>query len=412
MFPQVREGVTVAFSALRTNKLRSALTMLGVVIGVTTVMAMASIVEGIQSQIMNAVNTAAPNTFYVFRYWTTSPVNPDNPPYEIRIRPALQETDVTAIKQVREITYASLWVQIRARMEYQGVRTQLLEVWGADERYLEVTGGTLIRGRLFSRAEVNSGAPVLVIDAKVAERLFGQVDPMGRFVRVQGRPLQIVGILEPPENIFEPPGAERGGVIPYRTARAGFRYDELMGTVIALRAYPSVPIDQAQDLVISALRRVRGLRPGVPNTFDLITQDQILDLVNQLTSAFFAVMIALSGVALMVGGIGVMAIMMVSVTDRTREIGLRKALGARRSEILWQFLVEAATLTLLGGLIGILCGLGAGELLKRVLDIQAVVPLWSAAVAAAVSVAIGLAFGLYPANRAARMDPVEALRHE
>jgi putative ABC transport system permease protein len=144
----------------------------------------------------------------------------------------------------------------------------------------------------------------------------------------------------------------------------------------------------------------------------MMTQDQVLDLMGQLTSAFFAVMIALSGVALMVGGIGVMAIMMVSVTDRTREIGLRLAVGARRREILWQFLVEAATLTLMGGLLGIAFGLLAGEVIKRVIALEARVPLWSAVVAALVSVGIGLVFGMYPANRAARMDPVEALRHE
>jgi putative ABC transport system permease protein len=164
--------------------------------------------------------------------------------------------------------------------------------------------------------------------------------------------------------------------------------------------------------VTVALRRARNLRPATPNTFDLISQDQILEVVGNLTSYFFIAMVSLSSVALLVGGIGVMAIMMVSVTDRTTEIGLRKALGATRREILWQFLVEAATLTLLGGLLGIVFGLAAGELLKQVLRLQSGVPLWSAALACAVSIGIGLAFGLYPANRAARMDPVEALRHE
>ena len=412
MLRHLQEGVTIALDSLRTNKLRSALTILGVVIGVATVMTMASIIEGIETQIMNAVNTAAPNTFYVFRHFATSPVDPTNPPYEVRIRPVLRETDVEAIRQVPEISYASLWIQVRARVEYQGERSQTLEIWGADERYMEITGGTLVRGRFFTRSEMNAGAPVVVLEDQLAERLFGRLDPLGKYVRIGGRPLMVVGLLKPPENIFAPPGQERGGIMPYRTAKTEFNYDNVMGMVIAVRAQASVPIGRAEDLVTVAIRRARGLKPGAPNTFDLLTQDQILNLVSQLTSAFFAVMIALSGVALMVGGIGVMAIMMVSVTDRTKEIGLRKAVGARRGEIMWQFLFEAATLTLLGGILGIVIGMLAGEVIKRVISLEARVPLWSAVVAAIVSVAIGLVFGLYPANRAARMDPVEALRHE
>jgi len=212
--------------------------------------------------------------------------------------------------------------------------------------------------------------------------------------------------------VWQPPGAELGALIPYQTGRRNITYDETNSLFIAARPRPGVDPIRAQDLATIALRRHRGLRPGQPNNFDMLTQDQLLSTVDSLTSAFFLVMIALSGVALMVGGIGVMAIMMVSVTDRTREIGLRKALGATRVEILGQFLIEAATLTLLGGLVGILFGLLSGEVLKLVLGIDAVVPLWSALVAACVSVVIGLVFGLYPANRAARMDPVEALRHE
>ena len=412
MFRHVEEGVRIAFDALRTSKMRSALTILGVVIGVTTVMTMASIVEGIRSQILNAMNAAAPNTFYVFRWFRGAPVNPENPPYEVRIRPVLRESDVEALQALPEIAYASLWIQVVARFEFQGEETQTMEIWGADDGYMDVTGWTLVRGRFFTRSELNAAAPVVVLDSDVADRLFGQLDPMGRYVRLGGRPLLVVGIIQAPENIFQPPGRAHGGVIPYRTARTSYDYDNVQGMVIAVRGHPTISIDRAQDLVTVALRRVRGLRPGMPNTFDLMTQDQILSLVGQLTSAFFAVMIALSGVALIVGGIGVMAIMMVSVSDRTREIGLRKAVGARRVEILWQFLFEAATLTFMGGLLGIVTGLLSGEVIKRVISLEARVPLWSAVVAALVSVGIGLVFGLYPANRAARMDPVEALRHE
>jgi len=413
MLGHVREGILIAFDSLRANKLRSALTILGVVIGVSTVMAMASIVQGIQTQIFSAINAAAPNTFYVMRFnFTTQPMDPNNPPYEIRIRPPMRESDMEAVKRLDEIGYASLWVQVLGRIEYQGERTQRMELWGADDRYLEVLGGTLLRGRLFTRSELNSGAPLFVLDSEVADRLFGAADPIGKYVTVGGRALQVIGIFKKPDNMFEPPGQQRGGVMPYRMARSGYTVDEYNGIILCVRPRGWVPVDQAQDLVTVALRRARGLRPGMPNTFDILTQDQLLSLITTLTSAFFAVMVALSGVALMVGGIGVMAIMMVSVTDRTREIGLRKALGARRVEILWQFLVEAATLTLMGGLLGIVFGLLAGEVLKRVLAIQASVPLWSAGVAALVSIAIGLIFGLYPANRASVMDPVEALRHE
>jgi putative ABC transport system permease protein len=195
-------------------------------------------------------------------------------------------------------------------------------------------------------------------------------------------------------------------------AKHAFNYSDTNDLFIVVLGRSGISVTEAKDQATVALRRTRGLRPSMPNTFDFITQDQILDVIDQLTSMFFLVMTAISSVALLVGGIGVMAIMMVSVTDRTREIGLRMACGATRKEILWQFLVEAATLTLIGGLIGILFGLGVGELVKRVLEMQSGVPLWSAVVAAMVSIGIGLVFGMLPANRASRMDPVEALRHE
>ncbi|HEU4588929.1 MAG TPA: ABC transporter permease [Gemmatimonadales bacterium] len=407
----VREGVSIAFSTLRTNKLRSALTILGVVIGVATVMTMASLVQGIRQQIFNAIETAGPTVFYVIRYFSQTPVNPDRLPYEVRIRPVLATSDAEAIRRIPEIGYVGMWVQVFQRIEYQGARTQQITLFGADDGYMQVQGGTLLRGRFFSRAEL-TGEPVIVLESNVADRLFGRIDPLGRVVRVGGKALRVIGIYEKPGNIFEPPGQETGGVVPFETARQNFRYDETNALFIAVKPRSGVPVSTAQDLVTATLRRARNLRPGMPNTFDLITQDQILAVVGKFTSYFFLAMVSLSSVALLVGGIGVMAIMMVSVTDRTREIGLRKALGATRREILWQFLVEAATLTSLGGFVGIAFGLLMGELLKLALRIDASPPLWSAALAVMVSVAIGLSFGLYPANRAARMDPVEALRHE
>ena len=407
----VGEGAAIALDSIRANKLRSALTILGVVIGVTTVMAVASLVQGIRRQIFNAIEVAGPTTFYVIRYFSQTPVNPDRLPYEVRIRPVLQRSDAEAIRRLPEVRYAGIWAQVMQKIEYQGVRTQQVIVFGADDRYMDIQGGTLLRGRFFSRSEL-AGEPVIVLESSVADRLFGRLNPLGKQVRVGGVSCRVIGIFEKPSNIFEPPGQATGGVVPFATARESFQYDETNALFVAVKPRSGVGVESAMDAVTVALRRVRNLRPGDPNTFDLITQDQILDVVGNFTSYFFLAMVALSSVALLVGGIGVMAIMMVSVSDRTKEIGLRKAMGATRREVLWQFLVEAATLTLVGGALGILFGLGAGALLKALLSLESAVPLWTIALACGVSIAIGLVFGLLPANRAARMDPVEALRHE
>lgn len=345
------------------------------------------------------------------RFFSQTPLNPDNLPAEVRARPVLNRRDATAVARSEEIAYAGLWIQLFSRVTHGAAHTQSVTIFAADDHYMDIQGGTLLRGRLFSPAELH-GAPVIILEAEVADHLFGQEDPLGKYVRAGGQELRVIGIFQKPGNIFEPPGQATAGVIPFETGYQRFHYDETNALFIAVRPRPGVDPAVARDAAIVALRRTRGLRPAAPNSFDLITQDQILETVGNLTGIFFLVMVALSSVALLVGGIGVMAIMMVSVTDRTREIGTRKALGATRRMILWQFLVEAATLTLSGGVFGILLGLLTGEILKRVLAIEASVPIWSALLACGVSVIIGLVFGVIPANRAARMDPVEALRHE
>ncbi len=407
----IGEGLAVAAANLRANKLRSFLTILGVVIGVATVMIMASLVDGVRTQVFNALNAATPNAFYVMRFFSQTPLNPQNLPYEVRIRPVVDEEDAAAIRRADDIRHAGLWLQSMVRIEYRDQRSQNVWVLGADDAYMEIKGGTVAQGRFFTEAELH-GAEVAVLEQEMARRLFGQTNPIGETVKIGGRPFRVVGIWQQPDNVFQPPGFTIGAIVPYEVAKHSFRYSDTNDLFIVVVGRSGIPVTEAEDQATVALRRERGLRPGMPNTFDFITQDQILDTMNSLTSMFFLVMTAVSSVALLVGGIGVMAIMMVSVTDRTREIGLRMACGARRREILWQFLVEAASLTLLGGLLGILIGLSSGQLLKRLLNMVSGVPIWSAVLATLVSIGIGLAFGLLPANRAARMDPVEALRHE
>jgi putative ABC transport system permease protein len=411
-FTDLGENVSLAFNALRVAKLRSALTILGVVIGVSCVMAMASIVRGIQDQILNTLEIAGPSTFYVLKVFSQTPLNPENLPKWVRIRPDLTQAEAERIATLPEVQYASLWGQVLNRVEYGGTRTGVGIITGADEGYTEIYGGELIAGRWFTRSEQASGAAVIVLDSDVALRLFGQLNPLDKTVRVGGRPARVVGIYQAASNIFEPPGQEQFAIVPFRMLDHQFTIDRTNALVIPVKPRPGVSVQDAQGAVTVALRELRRLRPADRNSFDLLTQDQILDLFNKLSGAFFLVMMALSAVGLLVGGIGVMAVMMISVTERTREIGIRKAVGATRRDILQQFLIEAMTLTGAGGVAGIIVGLLVGRVANLAMNIDAIPPLSMTVAAIAVSVGIGIIFGLLPARRAARLDPIEALRHE
>ena len=408
----IRSNVAIALDTLRANKLRSGLTILGVVIGVATVMMMAAIVQGIKDQIVRTLEIAGPTTFYVVKVFSQTPVDPNNLPAYIRIRPDLAEAEARRIKDLPEVAYAAIWGQAQGRLEYKWERTQNLLIQGADQGFVEIQGGDLVDGRWFTGPELGSGAAVAVLEEDAARKVFGRENPIGKTVQIGGRPAQVIGMYQKAGNIFEPPGQNIGAIIPYQMLDHQFQLDKTNAVFIPVKPKKGVTAAQAQEAVTIALREMRRLRPADRNSFDLITQDQILDTFNKITGVFFLVMIVLSSVGLMVGGIGVMAIMMVSVTNRTREIGVRKALGATQREILLQFLVEAATLTGIGGVIGIVVGLTLGRLVTMFMDIDAGVPVTLTIVAVTVSVGIGIVFGMLPARRAARLDPIEALRHE
>ena len=409
---RIQSNVQIALDTLRANKLRSALTILGVVIGVSTVMTMAAIVQGIQGQIVRTIEIAGPTTFYVVKVFSQTPVNPGRLPKWIRVRPDLVEAEAQRIRQLPEISYAAIWAQANGRLSYEAQRTQNLLIVGADDRYQEIQGGELIDGRWFTPAELASGASVVVIDENAARKLFGRESVLDKTIKIGGRPVKVIGLYAQPGNIFSPPGQDIGAVVPYAMLDHQFTIDKTNALYIPVKPKKGVTTADAQEAVTIALREMRRLHPADKNNFDLITQDQILDMFNKITGVFFLVMIVLSSVGLLVGGIGVMAIMMVSVTSRTREIGIRKALGATRREILFQFLIEAATLTGLGGVLGILIGLAFGRIATLAMKIDAAVPLGLTIIAVMVSVSIGLIFGMLPAQRAAKLDPIDALRYE
>lgn len=408
----IRNNVSIAIDTLRANKLRSGLTILGVVMGVSTVMAMAAIVQGIKEQIVRTIEIAGPTTFYVVKVFSQTPINPDRLPAWIRIRPNLSEDEARRIQTLPEVSYAAIWGQTQGRLEYNGVRTQNLLINGADDRFVEIQGGELVEGRWFTRPEMVSGASVVVLEEDAARKVFGAESMLDKTVHLGGRPMRVIGIYQKAANIFEPPGQAIGAIIPYATLDHQFFLDKTNAVFIPVKPRKGVTAADAQEAVTIALREMRNLRPAEKNTFDLITQDQILDTFNKISGVFFLVMIVLSSVGLMVGGIGVMAIMMVSVTNRTREIGVRKAVGATQREILLQFLVESATLTGIGGMIGIIVGLTLGRLITTFMNIDAGVPVLLTVIAVSVSVGIGIVFGMIPARRAARLDPIEALRYE
>jgi putative ABC transport system permease protein len=409
---RIKSNVQIALDTLRANKLRSALTILGVVIGVSTVMTMAAIVQGIQDQIVRTIEIAGPTTFYVVKVFSQTPVNPDRLPKWIRVRPDLVEAEAERIRQLPEISYAAMWAQSNGRISYEAQRTKNVLIVGADDRYQEIQGGELLDGRWFTPAELASGSNVVVLDENVARKLFGREAVLDKSIKVGGRPAKVIGLYAQPGNIFSPPGQDIGAIVPYAMLDHEFTIDKTNALYIPVKPKPDVTTADAQEAVTIALREMRRLHPADKNNFDLITQDQILDTFNKITGVFFLVMIVLSSVGLLVGGIGVMAIMMVSVTSRTREIGIRKALGATRREILFQFLIEAATLTGFGGVLGILIGLSFGRLATLAMKIDAAVPVGLTVVAVVVSVSIGLIFGILPAQRAAKLDPIDALRYE
>ena len=404
------EGVGIALASLRAHKLRAGLTILGVAIGVTMVMVIGALISGFNKGVSDELRSLGPQTFYVGRYWGgTGDEDPEDPnPW--RRRPPLTLEEATRLEELPTIKFVVVDENAAADIEFEGRRLSTISIQGRDADWPKIEGGDLHPGRSFSEFEDRSNSQVVVLNDELVEQLFGERDPIGRRIRIAALPFEVIGVYNAPPELFGQP-AEAEAIIPYGTLVKHVPYWHGWLDLFVIPE-DTVPVDRAIDDVTVALREMRLLRPAEPNNFDVVTQDRYLEAVDNITRLARILMFALSSVGLMVGGIGVVAIMMISVTERTREIGVRKALGATRREILWQFLVEAATLTLVGGVVGMVVGGGVSLLIAVTTSVPTYVPLGSVVAALGVAIVTGIVFGIYPATQAARLDPVEALRYE
>jgi len=418
--PAPRSGVTLdtlrmAFDNLRAHRLRSALTVFGVVIGVLVVVVVSAILTGMRRNVIEAVEEYGTNNIFAF-HLTTGPQLGPRDRAEFRRKP-LRPEDGRAVRElapaVADVAHcAFVWLDDRT-ITYGREKYRRASLQAVSANWAEVTNLSLREGRFVAEADDEHRRSVLVIGHNVAQALFGALGrASGREVRFAGRPFTVIGVLEKRKGGFMGENEDDNAVfMPYRTGRivAPRSSDWLMLVIRARSGELPAALDQAEDV----LRRRRGVRANQPSNFDLSTADRIIQQFDGITAAIGLIAIAISSVSLLVGGIGVMNIMLVSVTERTQEIGVRKALGARRGDIVRQFLFEAIALTLSGGVVGVLLAVLTSRLLLWLLpSLPSQIPPWAVVAGLTVSIGVGLGFGVWPARRAAALDPVEALRYE
>lgn len=414
-FAMTFEGVKMALESLKANKVRAALTISGVAVGVFVVVAMGATVHGIRQSFQSDMDEFGTSTFQVRR--RNPGFNNCNPTQDCPDRrfPGVSLAEWRAIQQLPEVESAMAWLFGQGTVTY---RDRIVKNVGYDAQsteWIRTDQADIDPGRTFTESEHDAAALVTLVNAKLAEELFGDSDPIGKEIDLDGTRFTVIGVYHTKAGFLKSldgrgPDTPRM-VLPMMTA---WRRLDVWRRSMMLMVKPQATVsrDDAMDAVTATLRGMRGLRPSQINSFYLVGQDKMMETFNQLFGAIFMVGLGLSAVGLLVGGVGVVAIMMISVTERTREIGVRKALGATRGIILWQFLVEAATLTTLGALIGLLLGGMLAWVIRANSTIPASVPV-GAIVASLLGAALtGIAFGMLPATRASKLDPVEALRHE
>jgi putative ABC transport system permease protein len=404
------DTIAMALDTLRTNLLRSALTLLGIVIGTFTVVAMMSLTEGLRLKIQNDFTVLGAGAFQVSRFPAVVMGDVDWRKYERR-QPITRDQG-EALQNLPHVRYVSVeeWGEATWTVStpYRATR-QTIQIGGVGPEAEAAHGGQAAQGRFIATTDVLLGRRVAFLGADVADVLFPGQEAVGQQVRVRGASFEVIGVAQRMGAIF---GESKDGFVclPWTA------YDIVMGkqrdTQLVVGAIAPEETSRAIDEVTAALRRVRGVRPYEESDFEIFTNDTLSSLVDNLAAVVGAATFGVCALALLVGGIGIMNIMLVSVTQRTREIGVRMALGARRRRILAQFLVEAVVLSALGGLLGVALGAGVAVLAREVKQVPASIPAWAVIVSLATACGAGLLFGIYPAARASRLDPVEAMRTE
>jgi putative ABC transport system permease protein len=406
------EGVGIALDSLKSNRVRAALTILGVAVGVFVVVVISAAIHGINASVARDFEKAGPKTFFLSRYPITfEACDGTDDTCKWRHNPHFNPSDARMLNALPTILAAEAQLGLGKEVRYHDHVLSSTQVIGATANWTLVDhAGDLYPGRSFTEAEAANGERVVIVNDEMAKRLFGDSDALDKIITIGGAPFTVIGVYHY-EASFLAGGNRPRAIVPFETA-----YRTLKGGIgnmgIAIVPRDEVTRDEAEDDVVAAMRARRGLRPGVDNNFAIITQDQLLNTYNKIFGMFFLVMIVLSAIGLLVGGVGVVAIMMISVTERTREIGVRKALGATRMTILWQFLVEAVTLTAIGAMIGLMFGGVASVIIRSATPIKASVPPLAIVAALGASAITGVLFGMLPAMRASKLDPVEALRYE
>jgi putative ABC transport system permease protein len=408
------ELIKLALGTFRTNRLRSFLTVLGIIIGVMTVIAIISLIQGMNYEVERQIASLGSNVIYLQKVsWGMGRIDWE----EITKRPDLTLDDARAIARLPLVeNVAPLRARTINRVNYRNRKVTGLEMFGATPAYATIANYRLATGRFISSEDSLRKHYVCVVGAYIIDNLFPDEDPLGKKLNIEGKTFTIVGTLERKGSFL---GQTQDNVIgiPLSTFEKSFApksgFGELAHSLsIAIVPKKGVPLERVLDQIRELMRRRHGLGYDRPDDFGINTQETLREIYRNITRVAFIVMIAVAAISLLVGGIGIMNIMLVAVAERTREIGLRKALGATTRDILYQFLLESVLLALAGGALGITLGLSIAKIVELTVHLRAAAPLWTILLGFGFSATVGIFFGIYPASRAARLDPIQALRYE